>query len=279
MVRITVLCDNLVGLPFGVGEHGFSALVEVGAEALLFDTGAGRGIVPNALTFQKDLNIVKKILLSHGHYDHTEGLPQVLQLANGAEIYAHPGVFARRIAEKKIGDRVIKRFIGIPYRREYLESLGARFVMVEDFSEVSEEVFLTGQIPREFPFERGDPDLFLIEGEEKTVDPIWDDQSLVIRTAQGLVVIFGCAHAGMVNTLNYAINRLSEDRILAVLGGTHLGFLGDEQLDASIKALKEMEPKRVAVSHCTGMKAACRLMQEFGERFSFAHVGSVFEFD
>ncbi len=277
MVRITILCDNIIGIPLGIGEHGFSACVEVNAEPVLLDTGRGVGILPNAMVFGKDLKTVKKICLSHGHFDHTEGLPQVLGLARGAEIHGHPGIFQERISERKFGDMVIKRFVGIPFRREYLEMLGANFRLDAGFREIADGVFLTGEVPRKTPFEKGDKDLLVPSGKSFVQDPIWDDQSLVIRTKKGLVVVFGCAHSGMINILHHAREKTGEERLHAVLGGTHLGFLTQEQLEASIQELKVLAPDVVAVSHCTGMKAACRLMQEFGERFSFAHVGSVFQ--
>jgi 7,8-dihydropterin-6-yl-methyl-4-(beta-D-ribofuranosyl)aminobenzene 5'-phosphate synthase len=279
MLRITILCDNVVGFPFGIGEHGFSALVEVDGEAILFDAGSGKGIIPNTMTFGKDLRAVKKICISHGHFDHTEGLPQVLPLMQSPDVHAHPGVFQERIGERKLGETVVRRFIGIPYRREYLEYLGARFRLECGFREIARDVFLTGEVPRYSIFEKGDANLLLPHAGSFVQDPILDDQSLVIRTSQGLVVLFGCAHSGMINILDHARKKTGEERIHAVLGGTHLGFLSPEQLAASIQELKTMDPHVVGVSHCTGMKPAVRMWQEFGERFSFAHVGSSFQFE
>jgi 7,8-dihydropterin-6-yl-methyl-4-(beta-D-ribofuranosyl)aminobenzene 5'-phosphate synthase len=247
-------------------------------ESILFDTGSGTGIVQNSQIFGRDLSVVKKILISHGHADHTGGLAQVLGLSRGAEIWGHPGIFTARFAEKKIGGRLIRRFAGIPYRREYIEFLGGQFQLERGFREVSRGAFLTGEVKRETAFEEGDPDLFIIDGETVSHDPITDDQSLFIKTADGLVVIYGCAHAGMINTLRYGREKTGEERVHAILGGTHLGFLSEDQLQASIEELKDMNPKVVAVSHCTGVQAACRLMHEFGERFTFGHVGSVFQF-
>jgi 7,8-dihydropterin-6-yl-methyl-4-(beta-D-ribofuranosyl)aminobenzene 5'-phosphate synthase len=278
MIRITVLCENTVGNRFGIGEHGFSAYVELPEETLLFDTGGGKSIVPNALTFGKDLGAVSKILISHGHHDHTGGLPEVLGLLRGVEVWGHPEIFVERISQQTIGGTVYRRFVGIPHRRRNLELLGAQFQLDRSFRRVAHGAFLTGEVPRSTSFERGDPQLFIPEGDDFVPDPLLDDQSLVIHTEQGLVVVFGCAHAGMINTLRYAREKTGEERILAVLGGTHVGFLSQEQLEFSLEELKGMKPQMVAVSHCTGMKAACRLMQEFGERFTFANVGSGFEF-
>lgn len=279
MIRITILCDNVVGFPFGIGEHGFSALVEKDHQTILFDTGSGKGLIFNAITFGKDLREVERICLSHGHFDHTEGLAQVLPLMRNPHVYAHPGVFQERFGERKLGETVVRRFIGIPHRKEYLEHLGARFHLECDFHEIAPEVFLTGEIPRETTFEKGDPNLLIPFGGSLAQDPVLDDQSMVINTSRGLVVLLGCAHAGIINTLRHAQRKSGQERIRAVLGGTHLGFLPQEHLEQSISELAAMEPELVAVSHCTGLPAAARLMQSFGERFRFAHVGTSFSFD
>ena len=93
--RITILCENLVGKRVGLGEHGFSAFIETDRGNYLFDTGGGRSIVANSLTFDKDLRTIRKIFLSHGHYDHTGGLPEVLNLKGNVDVHAHPHVFVR----------------------------------------------------------------------------------------------------------------------------------------------------------------------------------------
>ena len=119
MLIITVLCENTAAGPMTIGEHGFSALVELDEETILFDTGSGNGLIPNSRALGKDLSGVEKILLSHGHFDHTEGLPQALSLTHGALVYGHPDVFAEHIAI--LGET--ERFIGLPYRQTYLESI------------------------------------------------------------------------------------------------------------------------------------------------------------
>ncbi|MBW2091819.1 MAG: MBL fold metallo-hydrolase [Deltaproteobacteria bacterium] len=279
MLKITILCENTAGFPGLIGEHGFSALVELDAESILMDTGSGQGILPNTRTLRKDLSQVGKILISHGHYDHTEGFPQALVLTQGAEVYAHPDIFAHKIAIIGQGENQIQRFIGLPYRREYLESLGAEFRLERGFIEVAPDVFMTGEVPRETTFEAGDPRLFVQQDDEYVPDNFPDDQSLVINTSQGLIIVFGCAHAGMINTIWYARKKTGQDRVRALLGGTHLGFLSPDQLEESIQELHKISPETIAVSHCTGMKPAMRLMQEFGDSFVFANTGSVFQFD
>jgi 7,8-dihydropterin-6-yl-methyl-4-(beta-D-ribofuranosyl)aminobenzene 5'-phosphate synthase len=276
-MRITILCENLVGRLVGSGEHGFSAFIETDQGNYLFDTGSGRSIVPNSLALNKDLKSIRKIFLSHGHYDHTGGLPEVLKLKGKVDVHAHPHVFLDRIAVLKEEDREIKRFIGILYKKRYLESLGANFVFNTDFTEVEKGLFLTGEVPRQTNFEKPDPRLFSEMDGAMTNDLFLDDQSLILDTDKGIVLILGCAHSGMINIINHVINKMGKEKFHSILGGTHLDFLTPEQLEESIKSLKRMEIGKIGVSHCTGMKAAFRLQQEFGDRFFYGCVGSVLE--
>jgi len=275
--RITVLCENTVGARVGTGEHGFSAFIETEAGNYLFDTGNGFSIVRNALLWRKDLTSIKKIFLSHGHYDHTGGLPDVLRIRGEVDVLAHPHIFQERIAVPKENEEGKRRFVGIPYRREYLEFSGARFALEREFYEPDKGMFLTGEVPRKTPFEKPDPRLFARAGEDWVPDQFLDDQSLILDTSKGLVIIFGCAHSGMVNTINHIMEKTGRERIYALLGGTHLGFLTPEQLEESIEALKKLSVEWIGVSHCTGMKASMRLAGEFGDKFFYGHVGAIFE--
>ena len=276
-IRITVLCENLVGRLVGSGEHGFSAFIETDKGNYLFDTGSGRSIVPNSLTLNKDLKSIRKIFLSHGHYDHTGGLSEVLKLKGEVDVHAHPHVFLDRIAVLKEEGIETKRFIGIRYKKRYLEFLGANFVFNTDFTEIEKGLFLTGEVPRQTTFEKPDPRLFTEMDGRTTHDLFLDDQSLILDTDRGIVLILGCAHSGMINIANHVVNKTGKGNFHAILGGTHLDFLTPEQLEESIKSLKKMEVQRLGVSHCTGMKAAFRLHQEFGDRFFYGCVGSVLE--
>jgi 7,8-dihydropterin-6-yl-methyl-4-(beta-D-ribofuranosyl)aminobenzene 5'-phosphate synthase len=275
--KITVLCENLVGRLVGAGEHGFSAFVETDRGDYLFDTGSGHSVVANSLVLKKDLRTIRRIFLSHGHYDHTGGLPEVLKLRGNVEVHAHPHLFLDRIAVLKEDDKEIKRFVGIPYKKAYLEFLGANFVLNKDFFEVEKGIFLTGEVPRKTPFEKPDPRLFSEMDGKITQDIFLDDQSLILDTKKGLVVILGCAHSGMINILDHVIDKTGKEKFYAIMGGTHLDFLTPEQLEESIKSLKKMEIERIGISHCTGMRAAFRLHQEFGDRFCYGCVGSVLE--
>jgi 7,8-dihydropterin-6-yl-methyl-4-(beta-D-ribofuranosyl)aminobenzene 5'-phosphate synthase len=274
--RVTILCENSVEIPFGiVGEHGFSCLVETDRGNYLFDTGQGIGVVSNALALGKDLKQINAIMISHGHYDHTGGLPAVLKLKGPVDVYGHPGMFYDRFWSKD----GVKRYIGIPYRRPFLESLGARFQLGKEMATVGPGIYLTGEIPRKNTFEKSDTNMTVYPsaGEPIHPDPIDDDLSLVIDSDKGLILILGCAHAGMVNIIHYVLEKLERDRIYAVIGGTHLGFSSGDQFDETLRAIEKFQIERIGVSHCTGLAKAAILYNRLEDRFFFGSVGAVLE--
>lgn len=275
MNKATVLCENSVFWNEGaVAEHGWSVFIQTDQGNLLLDTGQGLGIINNARILGIDLTSIKGIVLSHHHYDHTGGLRSVLENINKSiPVYAHPDIFK----ESYVTRRGKIRYIGIPYKKELLETLGADFKFSPAVREILPGIFLTGEIPRLTSYEKGDADLVVKSAGAFVKDNIIDDQSLVIKTAQGLFVILGCAHSGIINTLEYARKITGEERIHTVIGGTHLGPVSEEQKAESIKDLKKYNVSKLGVSHCTGLQTAARLAGELGDKFLYCNVGTSIE--
>ena len=274
-LKITIICENSVILPFGlIGEHGFSAYIEYRDKKFLFDTGQGKGLLNNSRILDKNLKDIEFLFLSHGHYDHTLGLADLLSIKSPLTIYAHPDIFKGRIWIKN--DK--KKFIGLPYTRNYLEGLGAQFSLLRDFSEIVKGVYSSGETVRKTPFERIDAGMKVIDEQNKLIDDeILDDYSLAIDTSKGLVIILGCAHSGIINIINHFIEKTGNDEIYAILGGTHLGFATDEQINKTIEAVETYNIKKLGASHCTGLEVAAKLYNKLKDRFFFASVGSVLE--
>jgi 7,8-dihydropterin-6-yl-methyl-4-(beta-D-ribofuranosyl)aminobenzene 5'-phosphate synthase len=272
--RVTILCDNTVGPVSGtLGEHGFAALIERDGASILFDTGQGATLLHNAARMKKNLSAVEKVVLSHGHFDHGGGLLPLLQHAGGKTVVAHPDIFQSRFRVKDTGEVIS---IGMPATRQQLEESGAVFQLTADAAVVAEGMYLTGAVPRLTTFERGDRGLFA-DREGDVVDCLTDDQSLVIVTDKGLLLVLGCCHAGLINTIEAARQVTGVDAVYAVIGGTHLGFCDRDQLENSIIALRKIGVKKICAGHCTGFQASARLAREFGWKFQQAAVGFTIE--
>lgn len=273
--RITVLCENSVGpLLSALGEHGFSVLIEpFNGSPLLFDTGQGSTLLHNAAVMKKNLCAVSSVVISHGHYDHAGGLLPLLQECGPKEVFGHKGIFAPRF---RVKDNGVCTPIGIPQERETLEKAGATFNLDDSFRELSPGIFLTGEVPRRTPFETGDKGLYL-DSSGCLQDITQDDQSLVLDSPRGLVVILGCCHSGLVNTLEHIAQKISRHDFYAVIGGTHLGFCGEQQMEQTVSSLKNLGIKKLAAGHCTGFAASARLSQMLPNAFHPANVGYMLE--
>ncbi|OQY52624.1 MAG: hypothetical protein B6230_02350, partial [Desulfobacteraceae bacterium 4572_89] len=219
-VRLTTLCDNLAGSLGYVAEWGLSILVQYKDEAILLDTGGTDAVMRNAIQNGINLNQITRIVLSHGHKDHTGGLRRVLQaIDTKRQVILHPEAWASKYASRAepVGSEM--HYIGIPYVKEELEHLGAEFTLNREPVWITDDIVVTGEVPLETSFESIDKNLFVKTNEEYQLDTIPDDQALVIKTSKGLVVILGCAHHGMINTLLHARKITGEKRIHAVVGG------------------------------------------------------------
>jgi 7,8-dihydropterin-6-yl-methyl-4-(beta-D-ribofuranosyl)aminobenzene 5'-phosphate synthase len=274
-IRITTLSENTAAIPGLLAEWGLSILAEVDDQKILLDAGLGNSTVHNALALGMDLSTIDKVVLSHGHVDHTGGLRGLLgTMRKQVEILAHPNVWASKYI-KRPGEEVY-RYIGIPFAREELEELGASFVLDKEPVWITDHIVTTGEIPMLTDYEQIDPILYVREENDFRPDPLSDDRALVIKTDLGLVVITGCAHRGIINTLRHAQELTGVERIDTVVGGTHLIRAEAEQLELTIANLKEMGIKRLGVSHCTGAQASIRLAEEFGDLFFLNNAGTHF---
>lgn len=275
--RITILCENSVARPGGlIAEHGFAALIETPQDAILFDTGQGFGLLNNAQEIGRNLQAISTVVLSHGHSDHTGGLPALLEyLQKPVQVVAHPDIFLERYWRSNFELRPI----GILAQRDELEGQGAMFSLCCDYQQLSENLYCSGEVPRRTDFEKNDPHLVIPDGHGGYCpDLLRDDLSLAITTDKGLVILLGCAHAGVINILEQFREKSGEERICALIGGTHLGPASEEQFQATLSKLKSYRPGKIGLSHCTGLNRGAQLFQEFAGRSFFAAAGTVLDF-
>ncbi|MFC2070857.1 MBL fold metallo-hydrolase [Chloroflexota bacterium] len=276
-IRITTISENTVAAPRLLAEWGLSIHVETDEINVLLDTGQIIAASYNADVLGIDLGKVDKMVLSHGHHDHTGGLREVLgKIRKEIEIIAHPDIWAAKYGRRQGQEDV---YCGMPFQRLELEKLGARFNETREPVKITENIITTGEIPMITDFEPVNQKLCVIENGDYKPDPLLDDQALILRTGKGLVVILGCAHRGIINTIYHAQQLTGIKEIAMVLGGCHLTGATEERIWLTIGALKEMGVERIGVSHCTGMPAAVIMAQEFGENFFFNNAGTLVELE
>jgi 7,8-dihydropterin-6-yl-methyl-4-(beta-D-ribofuranosyl)aminobenzene 5'-phosphate synthase len=272
-MRIVILADNVAGPRGLLAEHGLSLWIEAGGHRILFDTGQGLALGHNAEVLGIPLARADAVVLSHGHYDHTGGLAAVLSGRRGLPVYAQPEALSPRYSRR--GGEA--REIGMPAAARQALTQRAAFRSSRLPLPVCGGVRLTGTIPRLTDFE-GEAGTFFLDEEGREPDPLVDDQAALVETRAGTVVLLGCAHAGVVNTLRQ-VESLTKGPVHALIGGMHLAAAGEERIEATVRALADRDVKRVVPCHCTGLPATAALARELGDRCTPGRVGAVLELE
>ncbi len=273
-VTITILVDNNADSGLAV-EHGLSLWIETGTRKILFDTGQGPALQLNAKTLGVSLESADIMILSHGHYDHTGGGYNVLQCNPTVDVYCHPAVVQPRYSLRNN----LARPINMP--RSAMAAINkipsSQMHWISQPAEISNTIGLTGPIPRLNGYEGvGGP--FFLDPRGRRPDPIDDDLALWIETPEGLVVIVGCCHAGLINTLKH-IRRLSGiNAIAAIIGGFHLLQSDRQRIETTISELQQLSPRTIVPCHCTGDKAVAALSNAFPDRVTLGSAGMVIAF-
>lgn len=259
VMQISVLVDNMAGINTPA-EHGISYLVEYDGKKILVDTGQSDLFKKNAHTMGLDLEDADAIVLSHGHFDHGGGL----QHLQGGRLICHPGCFVRRY--KGSG----KDNIGLKSSK-YEISRKFELIATSVPYEISDKIVFAGEIPRKTDFESQTTPFVFDDG---SPDFVKDDSAVIFVSENGLFVVTGCGHSGIVNTIEQAKNITGENRLLGIMGGFHLREM-DRQIMETIGYLKENNVKYVYPSHCMGLPALAGLYNEFG--FKQVATGETFE--
>ncbi len=259
-LRITVLADDHVAAPDVLAEHGLSMLIEADDWRILFDTGQGEVLRANADALGVSLYPLDAVVLSHGHYDHTGGLAGLLQEVSPSAIFLHPAALQQKYAKS---ENPPHRCIGMPESsRQSLDAVQNQIVWTRSAAEVVPGIWCTGEIPR-MPANGSSEAGFFLDGDCREPDLLTDDQALFIETGNGLVVIAGCAHAGVANTLDRVSALTGCGEVFAVIGGLHLWRATPSQLETSANAMRGRKTRILAPCHCTGMVAHSYLLGRF----------------
>jgi len=265
-------------------EHGFSALVRMTREGrtktLLFDFGfSEHGAAYNADALDVDLREVETLVLSHGHSDHTGGLKRLVAKIGkkGIDIVLHPGAFKedRYITRRGEKDRFPR------FSREALEALGLNVVATREPRPLLDgDALFLGEIPRTTPFEKGVPHAFFLDRGKETWDPIEEDSSITMNLrGKGLVVLSGCAHSGIINTVRRAMAVTGVGKVHAVMGGFHLsGPAFEPVIGPTAEELRKIGPDFVIPCHCTGRRAIMQLEQAMPGQFILNMSGTALTF-
>ncbi|MCX5827789.1 MAG: MBL fold metallo-hydrolase [Deltaproteobacteria bacterium] len=258
-----------------LAEHGFSAIVKTGVNgkirSLLFDFGFSEdGAAYNAGILGADLSSVEAVVLSHGHNDHTGGFDKLTEMLGKRNIpfIVHPTVF-RHPRYLKLPVRDMKILFS-PLEREKIAASGLKLVESSDpVPLLGNTVLFLGEIPHKTDFEKGFPIAHYQEDGQEKWDPIEDDTSIVMNLKnKGLVVLSGCAHAGILNTVNYAREVTGIDKVHAVMGGFHLsGILFEGIIGRTVEELKKINPDYIIPCHCTGRKAIMEFEKAMPDKF------------
>ncbi len=271
-IEILSLVDNYVvhpGQSFEgtLGEHGLSFLVTGYGQNILFDTGGGLTIEQNARTLGLNWETIDSIILSHAHDDHTGGLETVMKYLTKTEVFVHPAIFRQKYAVEPGKEPVPS---GMFKKKEAYEASGVKFSLrSEETKEIAENIFLVGPIARIKPSN----DLkaakrCLKERNSFMPDPMSDEQVLVLKTPKGLLIITGCTHNGLENTITQVKERMG-DRIFGVIGGLHLCDTKAQEVKEIAHWLKTEGISLLGCCHCTGFEASALLRQFLGDAAVF----------
>lgn len=282
-VRIVTILDDYAGYETSfLAQHGIAIMIEACSEGvckrILMDTGqSALPILHNMKLLDIDPASIDAVVLSHCHYDHTEGLADTLKAIGRKDIpvIAHTSIFRPNYVFKPF-----IRNIGVVKEngRKAIEDAGGLLVLVDEPFEIMPGVITTGVVPRKRDFEKQGIGTYNLEAGHITPDEILDDLSLAVKVkGKGLAVISGCSHAGIVNIIDWSKELTAEPRVDVVIGGFHLIEASAERIEKTTQALKSLDVGRIITGHCTGLAALCEFSEVLGERFEQLHVGTTFQ--
>lgn len=275
-IVITPIVENTTPTGMGlIGEHGLSFHINNNGEEILFDTGQGLALKHNMKVLGKDMSKIEKAILSHGHYDHTGGLGDLVEQAD-FDLFAHPLAFVPKFASLN-GINFVD--IGCSFSQDFLTQKGVGLNLSKESIKVSDNIVTTGQINFVTDFEEIEPHFYTVdENNEKVKDSIPDDLGIIMDTPSGTVLILGCTHRGIINTLEHVSKLTGSKKFHTVMGGLHLGNADEKKMDLIIDQLQKFEIENLITGHCTGSFAQVKLASAASVNHSFIKLGAGYNF-
>lgn len=285
-MKISILTENLVYRRGFLGEHGLSLLIDTGQKRYLFDTGQSRVFIHNAAKLQVDLKELDAVILSHGHYDHCGGMGN-WQAFGSVPVYVQKQAFEAKYTLNPRNGKL--RYSGVENEGNWQTDANIH-KLTERHTQIAEGVHLLAEIPYTTGFESVPVSFRISEAgylgellsaepgqDGVSVDEMKDEQLLVVEEETGLCVFAGCAHAGIINCLQYVRKCFPDKKIHCLAAGMHLKNCTPDRLEKTICALKEQEMDIMIPMHCTGIRAIAAIKDAFGNTCILPEAGKVIE--
>lgn len=273
-LKITTLMEDNSGVDSRLyNEHGLSFYIEIDGIKILFDTGKSGDFIKNAELLKVDLNKLKYVLLSHGHYDHSGGFRKLVdKVENSYELIVGEKFFNKKY---KVIEGKKYKYIGNSFDEEFVNEKNIEIKYIkEDIFHITENIMIFSNFKKSNDFEMINEKFQIKQDENYVLDDFGDEIVLVVKSEKGLIVILGCSHVGVVNILEAIVERTGMP-IYSIIGGTHLVEADELRLNGTIKFLKEKDIQVLALCHCTGENAVREIQHEFQDRFLHNSTGNI----
>ncbi len=279
-LKLTCVVENTASFSSEFwAEHGLSILVEHEDKNILFDTGRSPEVLEKNMNLLDGFNDLETVVLSHGHSDHTGGLSTILKNSS-ADIYMHE----KGLEAKYSSINGEMRFIGTVKEQEagvnrmgFQDDLRSRLKLIKKPLKISSDIYIFTDIPMINDFEKEDPNLLIRKNGKFMTDTFQDEIIMAVNSDEGVVVISGCAHRGIINSVTAVSEYFNED-VSAVVGGTHMVKADENRKKKTVKEFKKIQPNKLVFGHCNGFDAQCMFKNEFKEIFHQLESGTEYLF-